>query len=164
MMQYIQCIRGGVSKSCYLPPRTGRGRYVRHYHGMLGSRPRGPTHRPLRRWAHRGDGGRDGEAVESQLVRREDPRGAEDPHRGGNPGGDGENHWDPGHHRRGVLRERQEVKGDPYFEKTMRAERWGGDLVFLVFFNKDVFFLLWWDQRNLQLHVFRSWAPACFWV
>lgn len=40
-----------------------------------------------------------------------------------------------------MLRERQEVKGDPYFEKTMRAEGWGGGICFLfVFFNKDVFF------------------------
>lgn len=95
-------------------PSTGRGGDLRHHHGMLGPRPRGPTHRPLRRRTHLRVGGRDGQTVQPQLLGGEDPRGAEDPGRGGDPRGGGENHGNTGHHSRGLLRERREVRGRLY--------------------------------------------------
>lgn len=100
-----------VSCPCCLPPTTGCGSDLRHHKGMLGPRPWGPTYRPLCCRTHLWAGRRDGQAIQPQLLIREDPWGAQGPNRGGDPREGSENHRDTRHHNYGPLCQWREVRG-----------------------------------------------------
>lgn len=98
-----------------------------HHEGVLGPRPWGPPHGPLRRWASLWIGGRARQTVQPELLSGEDPGGAEETDRGGHPGGGGENQSNPEHHSCGQLHERQEVRQDaePVSTEAPAVVWWG---------------------------------------
>lgn len=127
--------RKRFSDLCSTSPSAGHFGYLHHYQGMLGPRPGGPSHGPLRGWAPLWDRGGAGQAVEPQLLGWEDPIRGAHPRRHGDPRGGGEDLRNPEHHSCGLLCERQEVRrgsadsfrGLPVQVSTADDDDGGGD-------------------------------------